>query len=237
MLKKIDIEQGFKDLLAAEIPQQLIKEKPGKGNLTYISGCVVIDMLNKLTNYAWDWHIDEHWVEKSEPKFNPKYDNEPQPQGPVVHVIGTLTLHLRDENGEEFVIKKSACGAKTVVGGQNEQKDNFKAASTDALKKAASLVGIGAQLYRDEDEQEYFEELNYEDPWTEEELAAHKEEFDYLKELMADDSEYSREDVNAVLYSWSEKVFTDIGELPPAELTAFVTYLQEQSEAEEAAGA
>ena len=233
MLKKIEIDSNFKEFLTAEIPSQLIKQKPGKGDLTYISGCVVIDMLNKLTNYAWDWKIDEHWVEQSEPKFNPKYDKEPVPQGPVAHVVGTLTLHLRDDEGKEFTIKKSAAGAKAVIGGQNEQKDIFKAASTDALKKAASLVGIGAQLYRDEDEQEYFEQLNYEDPWTDEELAAHEEEFAYIKQLMAGDNAYTRDELNEVLAAWSKNVYFDMDDLAPSELTAFVDYLKEQAEEEE----
>ena len=120
-----------------------------------------------------------------------------------------------------------------IIGGQNEQKDIYKSASTDALKKAASLIGIGAQLYRDEDEQEYFAELNYEDPWTDEVLAAHQAEFDFLKELMAGD--YSREEINSVLYSWSEQVFADISELPPDELTSFVAYLKDEMASEEEA--
>lgn len=229
MLKKIEIDTSFKDFLATEIPEQLIKDKPGGNNMHYISGCTVIDMLNKLTNYAWDWRIDEHWVQKSEDKFNPKYDKEPKPQGPVAHVIGTLTLHLQDENGEPFTIVKSAAGAKPIIGGQNEQKDIFKSAGTDALKKAASLVGIGAQLYRDEDEQEYFEALNYEDPWTEEALAAHKADFDYLKSLMSGNEAYEREDLNEVLSAWSHGGYSDIGDLPPDDLTDYVKYLKSQS--------
>lgn len=233
MLQKIDIDQKFKEFLATEIPPQLIKKKPGQGDLHYISGSTVIDMLNKLTNYMWDWKIEEHWVQNSIDKFNPKYDKEPKPQNPVAHVIGTLTIYLHDENGNIFKISKSAAGAKPIIGGQNEQKDIFKSAGTDALKKAASLVGIGAQLYRDEDEQEYFDMLCYEDPWTDEELDAHKADFDYLKELMGQG--YAREELNEVLVSWSNKTFSDMGDLPPAELTEFVKYLKEQAaESEEA---
>ena len=226
MLKKYDADAEIKKFLATEIPPSLIKKKPGQGDLKYISGCVVIDILNSVFGMNWDWVIKDHWIQKSEPKFNPKYDKEPKPQGPVAHVIGELVIRLQDENGKEVVIRKNAAGAKPIIGGQNEQKDVFKSASTDALKKAASLLGVGAQLYRDQDEQEYFEELNYEDPWTEEVLAAHQEEFDFLKELMAGD--YTREDINAVLYSWSEQAFADISELPPDDLTNFVDYLKEE---------
>lgn len=234
MIKKLDLDPEFKEFLTTEIPSQLIKKKPGQGDMHYISGCTVIDMLNKLTNYAWDWKIDEHWVQKSVDKFNPKYDKEPKPQNPVAHVIGTLTLHFQDENGNPFTISKSAAGAKPIIGGQNEQKDIFKSAGTDALKKAASLVGIGAQLYRDEDEQEYFEMLSYEDPWTEAALAAHKEEFDYLKSLMGGENGYKREELNEVLGAWSENEYNDMNDLPPDTLTAFVNYLKEQTAEEEA---
>ena len=233
MLKKYDASTEIKAFLAEAIPQNLIKNKPGQGNLTYISGCVVIDILNAIFGINWDWIIKDHWVQKSEPKFNPKYDKEPKPQGPVAHVIGELVIRLQDEDGKEVTIRKTAAGAKPIIGGQNEQKDIYKSASTDALKKAASLIGIGAQLYRDEDEQEYFAELNYEDPWTDEVLAAHQAEFDFLKELMAGD--YSREEINSVLYSWSEQVFADINELPPDELTSFVAYLKEEMASEEEA--
>lgn len=234
VIKKREIDQSFKDFLATEIPSQLIKKKPGQGDMHYISGCTVIDMLNNLTNYMWDWEITEHWVQKSIDKFNPKYDNEPKPQNPVAHVIGKLTLHLTDENGKDISIMKYAAGAKPIIGGQNEQKDIFKSASTDALKKAASLVGIGAQLYRDEDEQAYFEELCYVDPWDDATVAAHKEEFDYIKALMANG--YAREEINEVVSAWSDKVFLDVNELPPEALTNFVNYLKEQQAANEKAG-
>lgn len=54
MLKKIEIQKEFTDLISAEIPANLIKQKPGQGDLKYISGCMVIDILNKLTNYNWE---------------------------------------------------------------------------------------------------------------------------------------------------------------------------------------
>ena len=64
-------------------------------------------------------------------------------------------------------------------------------------------------------------------------MAAHQAEFDFLKELMAGD--YSREEINSVLYSWSEQVFADINELPPDELKSFVAYLKEEMASEEEA--
>lgn len=232
MFKKHEIDQRFKDFMITEIPPGLINKKPGQGDLRYISGYSVIDMLNNLTNYMWEWSIDKCWIEKCVDKYNPKYDTEPKPQNPVAHVIGTLTMHFQDENGNDFVIRKSAPGAKPLIGGQNEQKDIFKSASTDAIKKAASYFGIGAQLYRKGEEQEYFMSLNYEDPWTQEEEEAHKEEFDYIKHLMTGENGLSREEINEAVLLWSKEQYVDINDLLPDELTSFVEYIKGQQDEE-----
>lgn len=92
----------------------------------------------------------------------------------MAHVRGNLTVPIVQEDGTVVMITKSGFGSKTVLGGQADQEHIFKAAATDALKKAASLFGIGAQLYRDEDEQAFFEAINYEDPWTDDLLAEFK---------------------------------------------------------------
>src|SRR5574344_381771 len=168
MYKQIEFDKSLKDLIAQPLPDSIIKQRPPHGNakpLRYIEGSTVIDILNNITNYMWDWKIESYWVQESIPKYD-KYKQETIPQNPVAHVIGTLTMHFVDENGNNISISKSGMGSKSIVGGQGEQESIFKAASTDAIKKAASLMGIGAQLYRDSDTQAYFEALSYQDPWT-----------------------------------------------------------------------
>lgn len=231
MLTKFEVEDSFKNYLMQEIPSELIKVRDGgRQKLSYISGSTVIDMLNYLTNYMWSWTVDSHWIQTSEPKFNPKYDSEPKPQGPVAHVLGTLTVYLKDDKGNTIEIKKSASGSKSIIGGQSEQESIFKAAGTDALKKAASLLGIGAQLYRDEEEQGYFTALNTKDPWDEPGVwEAHESEREYLRSIM-EENEYSTEDMDAFVSDWSEGSIAEIAYLDPTQLTDFVKYLRAEQE-------
>ena len=75
-----------------------------------------------------------------------------------------------------------ACGSQAITGNQSLQANTgFKGAQTDAMKKAASLLGIGQELYRDEYEKEIFAN-KYDEMipvvWTEEVIAKHKEVWD-----------------------------------------------------------
>lgn len=224
MLNKYSINKDFKELISEKLPKKIIQDKPGKGDLKYISGYTVVDILNKLCNYNWDWIIEKEWLEEGVPFYN-KYDNKTEEQGPVAHVRGTLVMHFVDDNGNDVTIKKSAYGAKPIIGKQDAQKDIFKSASTDALKKAASYLGVAGQLYREKSEQEYFEDINYEDPWDDETLLAHKEEFDYLKSLIADKT-LTAEELAEEVRSFTDGELSDYNDLLPEELTDFVAELK-----------
>ena len=100
---------------------------------------------------------------------------------PVAHVRGTLTVYLATENGI-VEVRKDGYGSKAIIGKQSEQDSIFKAAGTDALKKAASLFGIGLQLYRNEEEQYYVGTINYEDPWTDEAKEEHADSLAYIED-------------------------------------------------------
>lgn len=182
-LEALSISKEIKNILVAPIPSSLIQQREGGGKkmLSYLSGNTVIDMLNSTFGYMWNWEITSEWSKDSIPSVN-KYVNGTfskdstkwtlDAQGPVAHVKGVLTVFLK--SGETILtIKKEGYGSKSILGKQNDQESIFKAAGTDALKKAASLLGIGLELYRNEDEQAYFDQINYDDPWTEEMLLKH----------------------------------------------------------------
>jgi hypothetical protein len=213
-----------KEVITRPIPETLIKQKPGKGGNHYITGQTVIDHLNEAFGYLWSFEALEQWVEKSEPKFNPKYDKEPQPQGPVAHVRGRLTVMIPQPDGTLFPLMKEQYGSKTVIGAQSDQESIFKAAGTDAMKKCASLFGIGLELYRDEDEQAFFDEINYEDPWTDEAQEEHKESLAYIKEFMRI-NELDAEGLAPYLDQFSEGQFDDFAFIVPENIEAFVSYL------------
>lgn len=222
--------KSAKEVITRPISESLIKVKPGKGANSYISGSTVIDHLNEAFGYLWTFESLEQWIQQSEDKFNPKYDKEPQPQGPVAHVKGRLTAFLPQEDGTILTIKKEQYGSKTVIGGQSDQESVFKAAATDAMKKCASLFGIGLELYRDEDEQAFFDEMNYEDPWTDEAKEQHKANLEYVREFIKVNEFESVEDLAPYLSQFSDDEFDNFSFIVPDNIQSFVDYLEALSE-------
>lgn len=237
-LRAINTDKKIKTLLQTPMPDYIVKEKPGQSKASYVTGQSVIDKLNATFGYAgWSWDITDKWIEKSIDKvIKVKWENrqkvnlEPkdwiyESQLPVAHVIGKLTVYLERPDGTIHIVSKMAPGAQPITGGQSEQENCFKGAHTDALKKAATLFGVGLELYRDENEQYFFGELNYEDPWTEDELAKHKENFAYLsefkKEYQLDDN-----DMSGYMNSFSQGACPTIDYLHPDNIQGFVDYLK-----------
>lgn len=193
-MQSIKINKEIINKINEPIPAQLIKQREGGGKkmLSYLSGSTVVDMLNNNFGYAWNWEVKERWIEQSAPFFN-KYTKSKnkisfngvegawEEQGNVAHVLGTLTVFLQTDNGI-VELKKDGFGSKSILGKQADQESIFKAAGTDALKKAASLFGIGLALYRDEEEQFYFNSLSFEDPWTDALKAQYATQLQFIEE-------------------------------------------------------
>lgn len=231
----ISISNDIKEKLNTPFPSTVHKTKEiGKDKLTYIAGQSVIDKLNSTFGYfGWSWEILDKFIQESEDKII-KYEwkngskkelEKPiyEKQLPVAHVIGKLTVHVQDENGNMLNISKTAPGAQCIVGGQSEQENIYKGANTDALKKAATMFGIGLELYRNENEEYFFQQLIYENPWTQEELEKHKESLDYINELS---QSMSLDTVNEYLNAFSSGVYSSIDYLTPDIIDNFVDFLK-----------
>ena len=110
-------------------PDQIKSRKGLWGKtLDYIEGHSVIQRLNEAFESDWSFEITEHNV----------YEEE-------VVAIGKLTVGN---------ITKMQFGSNKITRDSGTQKilslgDDLKSASTDALKKCASLLGIGLHLYGD----------------------------------------------------------------------------------------
>ena len=110
-------------------PNQIKSRKGLWGKtLDYIEGHSVIQRLNEAFESDWSFEITEHNV----------YEEE-------VVAIGKLTVAN---------ITKMQFGSNKITRDSGTQKilslgDDLKSASTDALKKCASLLGIGLHLYGD----------------------------------------------------------------------------------------
>lgn len=123
-------------------PKWIEQRKVGGTTLSYIGGHVVIRLLNKAFGYQWSFEIVNEQIVPSIPKLNKyaKAGQDPmEPQPPVVKILGRLTV--------PGLGVKEQYGSKVLIGGASEQESAFKSASTDALKKCASLFGIGLDLY------------------------------------------------------------------------------------------
>ena len=238
----IPISNDIKEKLNTPFPSAIYKTKDaGKNQLTYVAGQSVIDKLNSTFGYfGWSWEILDKFIQESEDKII-KYEwkngikkelEEPihEKQLPVAHVIGKLTVHVQDENGNMLNISKTAPGAQCIIGGQAEQENVYKGANTDALKKAATMFGIGLELYRDENEEYFFQQLIYENPWTQEELEKHKESLDYINELS---QSMSLDTVNKYLNAFSSGVYSSIDYLTPDIIDNFVDFLKNNIKVEQ----
>lgn len=232
MLTVESISKKIQKKLNIYLPQEIIQSRKGdRGKmLDYISGRVAVDILNYAFDYNWSWEVKKFWKEESEPVYldNDKNHENGIPQGPIIHCLGTLTVYLKNEQGEYFKISKDGFGSKTVVGSQSKQEDNYKAAATDAIKKAATLLGVAAQLYRDNNEELFFNLLN--DPWIDDEIfKKYKSEREYLRKLINYGVE-TEESLNKMLSEWTEDRFKNIQELTPDELKDFVEMLKAKKE-------
>lgn len=115
-----------KDLLTKPFPLELVKQRQGPGGKTfrYVETHAVITRLNDACE-TWSFEILKHAVRSDE-----------------VIVVGRLTA-----DG----VVKSSFGGSAITRDKEDRPvsiaDDLKAAASDALKKAASLLGVGLELY------------------------------------------------------------------------------------------
>jgi hypothetical protein len=120
-----------RDILERPFEAALIKCRRGAfgKQLSYVEGSEYVRRLNEAFDGEWSFDILEHHV----------YDAE-------VVVLGKLTAGP--------VVKTAFGGSGVTTNTQTGEvislADDLKAAATDSLKKAASLLGVGLHLYGDQ---------------------------------------------------------------------------------------
>lgn len=158
-----DMEKARETLEAKLNPSWIKQRKQGTATLSYIGGQTVIRLLNKAFNYQWSFEIVKEEIVQSQPKpafdgwgkqRKPRLDENGnqvmEPQPPVAKVWGRLTI--------PGIGVKEQFGSQVLVGGATEQESAFKSAGTDALKKCATLVGVGLELYGEDEGMEDVDE-------------------------------------------------------------------------------
>jgi len=105
-----------------------IRQRRGRtgGVLDYVEGHTVIARLNEAFDGAWSFEIPWHEIRETE-----------------VLVLGKLTAEgvVKCQFGASSVTRDRETKALVSLG------DDLKAASTDALKKCATFLGVGLHLY------------------------------------------------------------------------------------------
>jgi len=109
-----------------------IKHREGHNGkaLAYVEGHTVIARLNDAFDGNWNFEITDHGIDEKHSE---------------VHVLGRLTAEgvVKMQYGSSSLTRDKRTKEIISVG------DSVKSAATDALKKCATLFGVGLHLYSD----------------------------------------------------------------------------------------
>jgi len=121
-----------RELLEKQFSSEQIKQREGNfgKKLDYIEGHAVIHRHNEAFEAEWSFSILEHWILKETEE---------------VLVVGQLRAGdvVKTQFGSSRITRARESGEPMSLA------DDYKAAATDAIKKCASLLGIGLHLYTD----------------------------------------------------------------------------------------
>lgn len=133
MIKK---ENDYR-LIHEKTPAKYIKRRPGAGGmmLDYVEVGYVIDILNRIFNYRWNFEVEQEVVGKEQIYVRGKLTGyDPQ--------TGTW-ISKTQYGGSE--IKRFVTGLK--VGLTMDIANDLKSAASDSLKKCASLFGVAKDVF------------------------------------------------------------------------------------------
>ena len=119
-----------RELLEKPFAPEQIKQREGNygKTLDYIEGHAIIQRLNDAFDARWSFEILEHEIQK---------DND------EVIVLGKLSAGdaVKTQFGSSRITRAIETGEVISLA------DDLKAAATDAIKKCATLLGVGLNLY------------------------------------------------------------------------------------------
>lgn len=123
--------------LVQRTPKHHVKERKGRGgrSFKYVTGAYVQDKLNQVFGWGWSFEVKSHGQ---------------SPQGSL-WVLGKITI-IDPKTGAVMVTKEQFGSSEYKTDASKKEvdyADDLKAATTDALKKCASLLGVAADIYAD----------------------------------------------------------------------------------------
>jgi hypothetical protein len=124
------------DFLLQRTPRHEVKKRQGRGGMqfSYVEHGYVTERLNLVFGFNWDFEVTDKQILEDEVIVEARL---------TVRTPGGQTIVKTQFGGAE--IKRHASGTKN--GRPLSIADDYKAAASDALKKCASLLGVGLDLY------------------------------------------------------------------------------------------
>jgi hypothetical protein len=124
--------------IARKTPEHEVSKRDGHGGkiYDYVRVSLFISRLNELFGLAWSFEILDRVIE-----------------GKDIAVLGRLTVNIpyfQDDRLQFTQVTKEQWGSHTHYP-ENELGNTLKAASSDALKKCAVMIGIYADVYDSEE--------------------------------------------------------------------------------------
>lgn len=113
-------------------PKQYIKTRPGPGGipLSYVEVGYVINMLNQVFGWDWDFRVLDQQIGKKQ-----------------VWVRGELAVRARNHTITKGQFGGADIKFNRTTGEPISIADDLKAAASDCLKKCASMLGIAGDVY------------------------------------------------------------------------------------------
>ena len=118
--------------ISQKTPRQFVKSRPGPGgtSLKYVEVGYVINILNQVFGWDWDFRIIEEQIGKKQ-----------------VWVRGELTVRLKGHSITKGQYGGADIKMSRTSGEPISNADDLKAAASDSLKKCASMMGIAGDVY------------------------------------------------------------------------------------------
>ena len=114
-------------------PAQVVSVRDGS-SFPYISGDTCIYLLNNAFNYQWSFEVVDKMIVPGQ--TNEKMPTKVQPA--IAHVLGRLTvpgMGVREQ-----------WGSAVLMGSSDNQSSAYKGATTDAMKKCATMFGVAIDV-------------------------------------------------------------------------------------------
>ena len=226
-------QKHAEEVLNTPIPAELIQQREQSGQtLNYINSATAVAILNRAFGVGgWEFvKIASGVRETMEDKYKKKghtmvYEGELR-----VFIPDAITGAIRRDNYASF----PGFGTKTMFGGANEDQMADKSAQSDCLKKCASIVGVGSQLYFKKKSMakalnKFLADLGVEpEPGVWDDIAMvmqFQAEWDYLDELKKQVGA-TDDDLDDMASNWSDGKYKAVRDIQPKDFKDFVAFMK-----------